>query len=153
MNMILLLLTNINSVPPEELMPIIISEESEEIRERIRREKEREIRRRKKVITSSEELSVPQELTKLTAFFKNILDGELRKLEMEGVEEEEMKINLEDMLLSHAERNGAILTKRDVALGFMQTLILKNENVIEVEQQEYFGDIYLLKGSDFYRQI
>ena len=57
------------------------------------------------------------------------------------------------MLNIHAENNESILTKRDMALGFMQTLILKNENIIEVEQDEFYGDIYLRKGADFNRQI
>ena len=128
----------------------IEEEESEERRER-KRKKRKEKKRRMKI--SSEELSVPPQITKLTAFFKSILDGELRKLESEGVQEEELKINLEEMLRFHAQSNDARLVKRDIALGFMQVLILKHEDIIEVEQEEFNGDIYLLRGSGFDRRM
>ena len=109
-----------------------------------------------KAKTSSEELTVPHELSKLTAFFKEILDGEVRKLESEAMDEdesEEVKVDLEGMLSFHAQENGGTLNKRDMALGFMQTLILKNENIISVEQNEWNGEIALGKGPSFYTQI
>lgn len=81
-------------------------------------------RARRGLKSSSEEMTVPQELSKLTAFFKYILDGEIRKLEAER-DEEPVKVELGEMLKFHAEKNGSVINKRDMALGFLQTLILK----------------------------
>ena len=99
-----------------------------------------------KIPSSSEEASVPARKSKLTEFFKRIFDEQMGIKRMEGEEE---KIELEEMLIRQTEQNvgrGEIveITKRDMALGFLQTLILKHNEDIEVEQNGWFQPIYLL---------
>jgi len=111
-----------------------------------------------KKISSSDEPSVPPNISRLTAFFKHILSEEMNKLQrfrLEEQEEEEeeqeqiVAVDLEQMLTFHAQQNETNVNRRDMALGFMQTLILKNEDMIEVEQQEWNGAIHLMKGPRF----
>lgn len=69
---------------------------------------------------------------------------------MEAVQAVPVQVELEGMLRGQAELNGATLSKRDMALGFMQTLILKNEDIVQVEQQQFNREILLSKGPQFY---
>ena len=119
----------------------------DEDRER-RREEKRRRRERKEKFTSSEEISaVPHGESKWTEFFSMIFDKEIRIKRDEGEEE---KIELDGMLRSAAAENVEdedmeyTITRRDMALGFMQVLILKNNEKIDVEQDGWNQPIYLL---------
>ena len=139
-------------------MEISFDEETEETeRERRRRIKKRREKEKKRREESSEELTVPPELTKLSVIFKQMIDNEIRRIiieeEIEYEYEQDIKIDLEELLESGARANDARVTARDVALGFMQTLILKTSDIIQVKQEKYFDPIYISKGNDFDKPI
>ena len=100
-------------------------------------------------VTSSSAATVPCELSLLSQRLARLIYDAFEEMKRDPTfdgDERNLRINLEETLENAATQRGATLSKRDTGLGFLQVLILKNEDIIQVSQDEFYQAIMIEKG-------
>lgn len=95
-------------------------------------------------VPDAEAEPIEYEISRVTEIFRRLLRDKFGLEEAPGLGEGTgISIDFENML---SERLEGYVTRRDAGLSFLQLLVLKSLDVIDVTQKKPFGDICINKG-------